>query len=97
MLLTALTFVQPYMFMKESTFGAQMAIAVAKAWLIIMYYMHLKGEKLISVMGIFSLLIVATFFVIVIGFDVAHFQFGPESYITGTENAGAGHTAPGHH
>jgi len=97
LLLTALTFVQPYMFMAESTFAAQMIIAVLKAWLIVMYYMHLKGETLISVMGIFSLLIVATFFVIVIGFDVANFQFGAESHITGPASAGAETAAPVHH
>ena len=99
LLLTAVTFIQPHLFMTESTFVAQMAIAVIKAWLIIMYYMHLKGDSLIGVMGVFSLFIVATFFVIVIGFDVANFQFGDESYIT-TPNpiTGAEHAAaPAHH
>jgi caa(3)-type oxidase subunit IV len=96
LLLTALTFIQPHMFMAESTFAAQMIIAVIKAWLIVMYYMHLKGETLIGVMGIFTLLIVATFFIIVIGFDVANFQFGAESHITGPESAGAAATASGH-
>ena len=36
--------------MAKSTFLAQMLIAVAKAWLIVIYYMHLKGEKLIGAM-----------------------------------------------
>ncbi|MEA1880367.1 MAG: cytochrome C oxidase subunit IV family protein [Campylobacterota bacterium] len=82
LLLTAVTFVQPHMFMTESTFLAQMLIAVVKAWLILMYYMHLKGEKLITAMVWFSLSIVVVFFVIVIGIDVANFQFGAESHIT---------------
>ncbi len=82
LLLTAVTFVQPHMFMTESTFLAQMLIAVVKAWLIIMYYMHLKGDKLISWMGVFSLFIVLTFFAIVIGVDIQNFQFMEESHIT---------------
>ncbi len=97
LLLTAVTFIQPHLFMEESTFLAQMAIAVAKAWLIIMYYMHLKGDNLIGVMGIFSLIIVATFFVIVIGFDVANFQYGAESHITGPASAGVEHATPVKH
>ena len=99
LLLTGVTFIQPHLFMTHSTFVAQMAIAVVKAWLIIMYYMHLKGDKLIGTMGLFSLIIVGTFFVIVIGFDVANFQYGAESYIT-TPNpiTGAEHAAaPAHH
>ena len=97
LLLTAVTFVQPHLFMTESTFVAQMAIAVVKAWLIIMYYMHLKGDKLIGVMGIFSLVIVATFFIIVIGFDVPNFQYGAESHITGPASAGVEHATPAKH
>ncbi len=97
LLLTAVTFIQPHLFMEESTFMAQMLIALIKAWLIIMYYMHLKGDTLIGTMGIFSLIIVATFFIIVIGFDVANFQFGDESYITGPTSAGVESAAPTHH
>jgi len=82
LLLTAVTFVQPHLFMSESTFLAQMLIAVVKAWLIIMFYMHLKGEVLITWMAAFSLFIVLTFFVIVIGVDVQKFQYKDESYIT---------------
>ena len=82
LLLTAVTFIQPHMFMTESTFLAQMLIAVVKAWLIVIYYMHLKGEKLISAMVWFSLALVTVFFIIVIGIDVSHFQFGAESHIT---------------
>jgi len=82
LLLTAVTFVQPHLFMTESNFLAQMFIAVVKAWLIIMFYMHLKGEKLITWMGAFSLFIVFTFFAIIIGVDVQKFQFTDESYIT---------------
>jgi caa(3)-type oxidase subunit IV len=97
LLLTAVTFIQPHLFMTESTFAVQMLIAVIKAWLIIMYYMHLKGDSLIGVMGIFSLVIVATFMVIVIGFDVPNFQFGAESHITGPASAGVEHATPAHH
>lgn len=82
LLLTAVTFIQPHLFMSGSTFLAQMLIAVVKAWLIVMYYMHLKGEKLIGAMVIFSLALVLVFFIIVIGVDVANFQFGAESHIT---------------
>lgn len=82
LVLTAVTFVQPGLFMTQSTFLAQMLIAVAKAWLIVIYYMHLKGEKLIGAMVIFALLLVLVFFIIVIGIDVANFQFGAESHIT---------------
>ena len=82
LLLTAVTFVQPHTFMIESTFLAQMLIAVVKGWLILMFYMHLKGEKLIIWMTGFSLFIVFTFFAIVVGVDVQKFQFQDESHIT---------------
>jgi caa(3)-type oxidase subunit IV len=80
---TALTFIQPYVF-HAGTFTAQMLIAVVKAWLILMYYMHLKGDKLIGSMTVFALTLVTVFFIIVIAVDVTHFQFGDESYITST-------------
>ncbi len=82
LLLTAVTFIQPHMFMTHSNFAAQMFIAVIKAYLIVMYYMHLKGEKLITAMVWFALFLVTVFFVIVIGIDVPNFQYGAESYIT---------------
>jgi len=82
LLLTAVTFIQPHMFMTHSTFLAQMLIAVVKAYLIVIYYMHLKGEKLIAAMVWFALALVTVFFIIVIGIDVANFQFGAESHIT---------------
>ena len=82
LLLTAVTFIQPHLFMTHSTFLAQMLIAVVKAWLIVMYYMHLKGEKLIIAMVWFSISLVTVFFIIVIGIDVVNFQFGAESPIT---------------
>ena len=82
LLLTAVTFIQPHLFMTHSTFLAQMLIAVVKAYLIVMYYMHLKGEKLITAMVWFALSLVMVFFIIVIGIDVANFQFGAESHIT---------------
>ena len=82
LVLTAVTFIQPHMFMTESTFLAQMIVAVAKAWLIVVYYMHLKGEQLIATMVWFTLAIVAVFFIIVIAIDVTNFQYGAESHIT---------------
>jgi len=87
LLLTAVTFIQPHLFMKGSTFLAQMVIAVIKAWLIVIYYMHLKGEKLIAAMVWFAMALVAVFFIIVIGIDVANFQFGADSYITSAPTA----------
>jgi len=82
LLLTGITFIQPHLFMAEASFVPQMIIAVIKAYLIVIYYMHLKGEKLIIPMVWFTLTLVLVFFVIVIGIDVANFQFGAESYIT---------------
>ena len=87
LLLTAVTFIQPHMFMTESNFLAQMLIAILKAWLIVMYYMHLKGEKLIIWMVWFALSIVLVFFIIVIGIDVANFNNVSENYITSAPNA----------
>ena len=86
LLLTALTFVQPFIY-QAGTFASQMLIAVIKAWLILMYYMHLKGEKLIGSMTIFALSLVTVFFIIVIAVDVTHFQFAGESYITSAPDA----------
>ncbi len=90
LVLTAVTFVQPSMFLLESTVAAQLFIAVAKAWLIVMYYMHLKGEKLIGIFVISTLCIVAVFFIIV-GFDVTSFQFHDVSPII-KDAAGAAST-----
>lgn len=81
LVLTAVTLVQPYTFMVESTFGIQMLIATAKAWIILMYYMHLQGEKFIGLTVVFSVALVIVFFSIVLT-DVKHFQFKDESYIT---------------
>lgn len=97
LVLTALTFIQPYIF-HAGTFTAQMGIAVVKAWLIVMYYMHLKGDKLLGAMAMFSMALVFVFFVIVIGVDVTNFQFGAESHITAPEHtSGAAHAATAHH
>ena len=81
LVLTAITFVQPTTFLTHYTIGAQMFIAVVKAWLIVMYYMHLKGEKLIGILVLSTLAIVAVFFTIV-GIDVASFQYQDISPIT---------------
>jgi len=98
LLLTAITFGLPYLFEAGANLPAQMFIAVLKAWLILMYYMHLKGEKLIGTMTMFSLSLVFIFFIIVIGVDVTNFQFGAESHITAPEHTGgATHAAPAHH
>jgi len=87
LILTAITLVQPYIF-RTGTLTIQMGIAVVKAWLILMYYMHLKGEKLISVMVVFTLALVIVFFTITVGVDVEDFQFKSESYITSPEHTG---------
>ena len=81
LILTAITFIQPGMFLTDYTFATQMLIGTIKAWMILMYYMHLKGEKLIIWMTWFSIFLVAYFFLIV-GIDVANFQFGDVSHIT---------------
>jgi caa(3)-type oxidase subunit IV len=84
--MTALTFIQPHIYV-AGTFISQMVIAVIKAWMIIMFYMHLKGDKLIGAMGVFSLALVLVFFIIVIAVDVTNFQYGAESYITSAPHA----------
>ena len=90
LVLTAITFVQPGMFLTDYTVGAQMFIAVIKAWLIVMYYMHLKGEKLIGYLVIGTLCIVAFFFVVV-GIDVSSFQYAEISPITEAAAAASTH------
>ena len=97
MLLTAITFGLPSLFDAGANLPAQMLVAVVKAWLILMFYMHLKGEKLIIAMVWFALALVTVFFIIVIGIDVPNFQFGPESYITSQPVEHAAHTAPAAH
>jgi len=87
LLLTAVTFIQPHLFWAGHSFVPQMMIAVMKAYLIVIYYMHLKGEKLITSMVWFTLSLVTVFFIIIIGIDVANFQFGAESYITSAPHA----------
>jgi len=82
LLLTAVTFIQPHMFLTDMNLGVQMFIGLVKAYLILAYYMHLKGETQIIWFGGFSLFIVLIFFIIVIGFDVANFQYMDESHIT---------------
>jgi caa(3)-type oxidase subunit IV len=84
--MTALTFIQPHIYV-AGTFISQMVIAIIKAWMIIMFYMHLKGDNLIGAMGLFSLFLVAVFFIITVAVDVTHFQFGSESYITSAPHA----------
>ena len=104
LLLTALTFIQPGLFLDNATFSVQMLIGTVKAWLILMYYMHLKGETEIIMFTYFSLFIVLTFFVIVIGVDVLNFQYSDISHITSgdaaaavSETHGAAHAEPAHH
>ena len=86
LVLTSITFIQPHIYV-ANTFASQMFIAVIKAWLIVMYYMHLKGEKLIGAMVIFAMFLVSFFFILIVGIDVPNFQFGAESYITSAPHA----------
>jgi len=95
LVLTAVTFIQPGMFMTESTFAVQMLIGLAKAWLILMYYMHLKGEKLIGATVMFSVFLVVYFFIIVV-IDVKDFQFGEESHIVNQAQTGVSKTHATH-
>ncbi|MFK5938677.1 MAG: cytochrome C oxidase subunit IV family protein [Sulfurimonas sp.] len=81
LVLTTVTFIQPHMFLTGHIFGVQLLIGLAKAWIILMYYMHLKGETLIGWTIVFAISLVAFFFVVVT-IDVSHFQFKDASFIT---------------
>ena len=81
LLLTAITFIQPHMFLQNATFAVQLMIGTVKAWLIVMYYMHMKGETLIGWTVVFAMTLVAFFFAVVM-VDVNHFQFESASHIT---------------
>ncbi len=94
LLLTAVTLIQPYMFLENATFGIQLMIGAIKAWIIVMYYMHMKGETLIGWTVVFALSLVAFFFVVVMA-DVDHFQFKDSSYIT-EQHVSAGEHAQHH-
>ena len=95
LVLTAVTFIQPTMFMTESTFAVQLLIGAVKAWLILMYYMHLKGEKLIIGTVLFSVFLVVYFFIIVV-IDVNDFQFGEDSHIVKEASTGVSKTHVAH-
>ena len=81
LILTAVTLIQPTMFLTDATFGVQMFIGLIKAWMIVMYYMHLKGEKLIIWTVYFALFIVVFFFGIVM-IDISNMQYSDVSHIT---------------
>ena len=81
LLLTTVTFIQPHMFLENYTFVTQISIGAIKAWLILMYYMHMKGEKLIGWTVVFSVSLVVVFFAIVIA-DAGSFQYKNDSHIT---------------
>jgi len=90
LVLTTVTFVQPHMFLTGHIFATQIFIGLAKAWIILMYYMHLKGEVLIGKTVIFSVALV-TFFFLVVVIDVEHFQFKDASYIASHEQSDVSH------
>ncbi|QSZ42812.1 hypothetical protein GJV85_12030 [Sulfurimonas aquatica] len=97
LVLTAVTFIQPTMFLTENIFGIQLLIGLIKALMILFYYMHLKGEKLIGWSVVFSVFLVIFFFLVVI-YDVSNFQFAEESHITNSpKSAPAAHSAPEAH
>lgn len=96
LVLTAITFVQPHMFLTDVTFQAQLLIGAIKAWIILMYYMHLKGEKLIATTVVFASLLVVFFFIIVI-IDVNHFQYENVSHITNEISSAAGSESAAKH
>lgn len=95
LLLTAVTLVQPHYFLDNATFGVQMFIGLVKAWMIVMYYMHMKGEQLITWCVYFALFVVAFFFIIVM-IDVNHFQFSDVSHITSEITSAGGSSASNH-
>ena len=95
LILTAVTLIQPSMFLTDYTFGTQLLIGAVKAWMILMYYMHLKGEKLIGATVIFACFLVIFFFVIVM-IDVNNFQYRDVSHIT-SQITSAGGTSASHH
>ena len=88
LVLTAITFIQPSMFLTDATFGVQLFIGLVKALIILFYYMHLKGETLIGWTVVFAVFLVAFFFVIVM-IDVNNFQYGDMSHITNQVSAGS--------
>lgn len=91
LVLSAVTFIQPHYFLTGVTFEAQMLIGLIKAWMILMYYMHLKGEKLITGTVLFSVFLVVFFFIVVL-MDVNYFQFGDESHIVNAAHQGVSTT-----
>lgn len=95
LVLTAVTFAQPFTFLTDHNFGIQLLIGLVKAIIILFYYMHLKGETLIGWTVSFAVFIVAFFFIIVI-IDVNNFQFSDMSYIA-NEVTSAGSGSASHH
>jgi len=95
LVLTAITFAQPFTFLTDHNFGMQLLIGLVKALIILFYYMHLKGEKLIGWTVVFAVFLVMFFFLIVM-IDVNNFQFGDVSHIT-NEVASAGSGSASHH
>jgi len=95
LIMTAITFAQPFTFLPEHNFGIQLMIGAVKAWIIVMYYMHLKGETLIGWTVIFAMSLVIFFFTIVT-IDVNHFQFGDVSHITSEATSGGSHIVHHH-
>lgn len=95
LILTAVTLIQPTMFLTDATFGVQMFIGLIKAWMIVMYYMHLKGETLIIWTVYFALFIVAFFFSIVM-IDITNMQYGDVSHITSEITSAGAASASAH-
>ena len=81
LVLTTVTFIQPYTFLESHNFSVQLMIGGVKAWIILMYYMHLKGDTLIGWTVGFAVALVVIFFTTIIS-DVNHFQFKSDSHIT---------------
>jgi len=66
---------------KGSYYKVLFGLLALTAWIILMYYMHLKGETLIGWTVVFAVFITAFFFGIVM-IDVNNFQFADVSHIT---------------
>ena len=95
LILTAVTFIQPSMFLTENIFCVQLFIGLVKALIILFYYMHLKGETLIGFTVVFAVFLVAFFFLIVM-IDVNSFQYLDMNHIT-NEATSAGSSSASHH
>ena len=74
LLLTLLTFVQPYWFHLSpgKTAGLQLVIAAMKVGLVAAYYMHLRSETAYLKGYVLMALVILMIFFLLVGTDVVH-------------------------